>query len=429
MANVEAQSLHLKALPADEVLEKLRAIGATFPRSCQINWNIATNVTPLTASGSVSQSDALVGDPNIEGFITQVRGKRHVLCRLASLQATHNNQPLKISYTCDDGLKARVEIAAANVNQGLELLQAVEAHLTVVPYVDLVGAGPVAAVERAAMTARERSVADLREEVARLATFLSELTQREVENRREFQKQVELDYRRKADDLEAEHKAKLAVVDERRRQIEDDVTAREQAFQAKIEAFNTNEAKFVRRELLDRLEKLLEKSENLELSEGTGAKRGVVHNFVYLMLLASGTLAALMTYRVFLSETPDWHLLTPLAGASITFFGTLIYYLKWNDRWFREHAEGELASKRYKSDIIRASWVAELVSEYADESKKELPKELLEAFTRNLFQSVGPVRESEHPMDHLGSLMRRAQEVDFGKGRLLIRGRKDDAPD
>jgi hypothetical protein len=113
-----------------------------------------------------------------------------------------------------------------------------------------------------------------------------------------------------------------------------------------------------------------------------------------------------------------------MATGTVTLFATLIYYLKWNDRWFREHAEGEFASKRYKSDMLRASWLAELVSERAQAKQPDLPPELLEAFTQNLFRGSTPLAEAEHPFEQLTSLIKHAKELKIGKGELSLRAGK-----
>jgi hypothetical protein len=418
---VSGQALNLKALAAAEVMERLANVAASLPPG-PIQWAVTTNVGALGISAQAPKAAALSTDPSFTQLLEMVRGRRHVLCRTAYVHSNANPHS-KVTYTCDDGLSGRIEITAQNPAEALALLKAVEDLFNVAPLEDLVGVGPLADSERAAMKARERSVADLREEIGKLATFLSELSQKEVENRRQFQQQLELDFRQKADVLDSEHKAKLASVDERKAQADAEVASKEQALEQRVAQFNTKEAKFVRRDLLTQLTNLLKESEALELSKGTQKKRGLVHVFVWIMLLASGGLAAAMAYKV-LNGSPDWHFLGPMAGGTLTFFATLVYYLKWNDRWFREHAEVELASKRYKSDIVRASWVAELVSEWAAEDNKELPKELVEAFTRNLFNSVGPVRESEHPIEFLGNMMKRAEEIDFSKGRIAIRGKQ-----
>jgi hypothetical protein len=101
---------------------------------------------------------------------------------------------------------------------------------------------------------------------------------------------------------------------------------------------------------------------------------------------------------------------------------TFVYYLKWNDRWFREHADAELAATRYKADIYRASWLAELVLEAQTEADAELPPELIAAFGRNLFVDPGPTKESEHPIEAISSLVKRVRSVTVGKGGFSVEG-------
>jgi hypothetical protein len=142
----------------------------------------------------------------------------------------------------------------------------------------------------------------------------------------------------------------------------------------------------------------------------------------------SATIAAVVLYHVVTAQTIEWRLLPFLPAASVTLVTTFVYYLKWNDRWFREHAENEFAAKQYQADILRASWVAELVSEWQAEANSDLPAELVTAFTRNLFRETGGARESEHPLEAITGMMKRVTAVTVGKGSLSVRGDSEPSP-
>jgi hypothetical protein len=179
----------------------------------------------------------------------------------------------------------------------------------------------------------------------------------------------------------------------------------------------------MRRENEKKLDKQLTTMESMSLSDSTGKKRWWVHGAVWLTLVAAGTLAGMMAAKLYKSDQLDWHVLLPMSAGVIAFVGTMVYYLKWNDRWFREHADGELAAKRYKADILRASWIAELVAEWAKEGKGDLPAGLMDAYTKNLFRDVTISKVNEHPIDDLTGLLKRVRRIDFGRKGFSIRGR------
>lgn len=117
-------------------------------------------------------------------------------------------------------------------------------------------------------------------------------------------------------------------------------------------------------------------------------------------------------------QEPSYHFLIPLSSGVIGLTGTLLYYAKWSNRWFREHADAELQARNYKADMLRASWLAELVSEWASDGKAP-PTDILEVFSRNLFQASAST-DVEHPVDSLLGLLRRAQRLDVAKDHVTI---------
>jgi hypothetical protein len=330
------------------------------------------------------------------------------------------NQPNQahVTYVSQDGIVGRFSISNTDPQKGIEALTAIEANFAVTPLADLVRltAGPQ--LERDAIQMRERSIAELRVELQKQAEFLATLTLRETEATRKAREDLEQTYRENQAKLETEHLARQAALDERLKVRDEEFAARERAFEDRKSKFETREAKVVRRQLLEEIKKVLTETETLTLSSGTERKRRLTHVCVAVLVIASGSeLYGLLGKLVEPGSVP-WYLMGSIVFASFTLISTVVYYLRWNDRWYREHADGELAAKRYKADILRASWIAELVSELATEGRPELPPELLDAFTRNLFRDTGRSRVTEHPFDDLTSLFKRANEVTIG-GKML----------
>jgi len=93
-------------------------------------------------------------------------------------------------------------------------------------------------------------------------------------------------------------------------------------------------------------------------------------------------------------------------GLTFVAVGTAFFYLRWLNRWFEQHAQAEFKLKQFQLDIERASWLVETALDWDAKQEKELPKELLEGLSRNLFsfddEKIDQVR---HPVDELASAL------------------------
>lgn len=94
-------------------------------------------------------------------------------------------------------------------------------------------------------------------------------------------------------------------------------------------------------------------------------------------------------------------------GAFITF---LIYFIRWEAEWAKQHSDEELRTRARVVDIGRSSWLIEAVRD-SQEPKEPLPRELLEQLAKNLFTNPVGGSSDLHPksgtevlMDHLSSL-------------------------
>lgn len=82
--------------------------------------------------------------------------------------------------------------------------------------------------------------------------------------------------------------------------------------------------------------------------------------------------------------------------AAIAFIATLLFYVRWMNRWFEQHAAAEFLLKQFALDIDRASWVVETAMEWRRDQKSEMPGTLIEGITRNLFVEAGGAAADKH---------------------------------
>jgi hypothetical protein len=95
-----------------------------------------------------------------------------------------------------------------------------------------------------------------------------------------------------------------------------------------------------------------------------------------------------------------------LAVLTLSLFGSIIYYIKWQNRWADQHAANEFQLQQFYIDVNRANWVIESCLEWRKETDSSIPTELLSSITNGLF--VNPMSEPErviHPADELASAL------------------------
>lgn len=107
-----------------------------------------------------------------------------------------------------------------------------------------------------------------------------------------------------------------------------------------------------------------------------------------------------------------------LAVLSLSLAGTILYYIKWQNKWADQHANAEFQLQQFYIDVNRANWVVESCLEWRKVNATDIPADLLKSITNGLF--MNPNSDSErviHPADELASaLMGSASKVKLKLG-------------
>lgn len=120
------------------------------------------------------------------------------------------------------------------------------------------------------------------------------------------------------------------------------------------------------------------------------------------------------------------------AAFSFGLFGSILYYIKWQNRWAEQHSSAEFQLQQFYVDVNRANWVIESCLEWRKETASAIPRELLQSITNGLFAK--PDADNErilHPADELASalvgsasklkLNLNGNEVEFNKpGKSIV---------
>ena len=412
--------LSVKALSAYELYNKFMEFGLrAFPED-SVRVRIESSVKGLTFEVVDSMSN-LGNNPSLKHFVDIVREHPYIGV-VSGFVRLGNNDRVGLLYEGSDALVARITIdGAGEVSRLSRLIDAAASAFRIQTLEQLVvDTGSV--IDVAASRVRDSSIAELQETSRKLVTFLSELAMRERRARADIEQDMEASFQQRKGALEAQLAERELQIKDAMMRREEAISQREREHLETVAQFNTHESKYARRDLQRQLEELLRKAEVATLSPGTAQKRWYFHVSALGLLLFLGSVAGISVYKILTSATPDWHFFAPLTAGVVGFSLTMIYYMKWHDRWFREHADAEFAAKRYKADVLRASWIAELIHEWAKDGKGEIPKDVIDSFTFGLFRDASPSRVDAHPLEDITSLVKRATRIDIGKGTLSIQG-------
>jgi hypothetical protein len=205
----------------------------------------------------------------------------------------------------------------------------------------------------------------------------------------------------KANDLDAAYEARKTELEAAVVRSQDAVRAREEQLEARQKDLEDRDSKHARRELRRLLQNELKlRGQQFSLTTGTSGKRRGVH-LLFAGLLVLGvafiTVTLIQSWADPLAPIPAIR----LALGVLSVLTTLVFYIRWVDSWFRQHADEEFRLKRMSPDVDRASWVVETAMEWQQQNKGSIPAQLLDQLSRELFVTGGPPAVVRHPAEEL----------------------------
>lgn len=90
---------------------------------------------------------------------------------------------------------------------------------------------------------------------------------------------------------------------------------------------------------------------------------------------------------------------------SLGLVATVLYYVRWQNKWAEQHSVNEFQLRQFQIDISRANWVIESCLEWRKNTDSAIPSTLLDSMTRNLFTGQTEPEQVVHPADELASAL------------------------
>lgn len=277
---------------------------------------------------------------------------------------------------------------------------------------------------------------------------LEELNEDLVRQSSEFRRGLEEKFDEKVRQAEVEYAEKKKRLEAEGQTFAAQVEAKERALEDKLKVIDDRDNTHVRREIRDRmLEDVKQRINQFGVSKVTQEKRRPVLIGILSLLVAFIGLLAWTGYEISAIDSQYFSMLEAIRNISawgpenikaaglgadtiakvsatdvdrtlifwlwgrFTLFsfglvGTILYYIKWQNRWAEQHIVSEFQLQQFYIDVNRANWVIESCLEWRKETESAIPKELLGSITSGLF--INKQTEPErviHPADELASAL------------------------
>ena len=247
------------------------------------------------------------------------------------------------------------------------------------------------------------------------------------------------DYRIRLDAELANHKQALAESFEQKEQTLEkqhqarasELQAREQALHKLRTELDDRSARHARREQSRALQKKIsDRSDKFTLTQDTQRKRHPIHLIFVGLLLVTGMLImdSLFSSKTAAEGASLWFELGRLPLSVVGFALTAIFYIRWNDHWFRQHADQEFRLQQLALDVDRAGYATEMLLEWQEDKAGEMPAVLVDRLTTGLFTDQTEAPAVRHPSEDItAALLKAASSVRLelpGIGEVSLAGRQ-----
>lgn len=234
---------------------------------------------------------------------------------------------------------------------------------------------------------------------------LEELSQKLIDQNEEYRRTLDLE---KLEGLKKLESSKEEFLNATRAEYEEktkELKARMEEIDARSKDLDDRANRHVRRQIRkELLEKLASREKVFQLSKLTNSKRLPIHVQFWALLL----LSIVILYIGITSTIQAPNEILSIAKLSVGFIGfaaTSVYYIRWTNGWFRQHSDEEFRLQRLALDFDRASWVVEMALEWKQEKGEEIPQELIQRLTANLFTSSEASEPLRHPVEDLAAAL------------------------
>jgi len=391
----------LRALPPTEVLRKfVAALGEAFGVRSVENTIVTTNLISqnhYSFAGGVKANEIQNAQDYRKALedLAERGGYVNVRTVKSTLPSNNPNQKILFTYETTDDIFAKLTFDTGDEalfrSEVLNVANAISKHFNVTRKAELISQH-LPQAEQEKLRYYERALSDLTAAVAKLG----DVTTQQIERQASFlqEKSAELDKQasERADKLQKDFESRLEQLAKDR-----------EALEKEKQQLDVRRNTAVRRSLVADMRNQI--GTKFNVTPETVKRRLPIQLAAITAMIAGAALMAFSMAKLFSLTSFDWRYMATFWSGLALAGTTLIYYLRWNNHWFAQLAQNEFNTRKMDIDVLRASWVAEMLMEWKEEKDKPFPAELLTSVTEGLFRGVDGFQGDHHPVGDASRLI------------------------
>ena len=249
---------------------------------------------------------------------------------------------------------------------------------------------------------------NLREEGLRR---LEDLSQRIAKETHDYRQQLDSELRVKEEKLNTEFDVRKENLDKQIEEHREKLREQESQLEKRRQDLDDRSVRHARREQSRNLQKkIAARSEKFTLTPETEAKRQPIRRaFLVLMIMSIVLIVFSQVYPIRATEgLAFWFEIIRFPAGLLGFASSVIFYIRWNDHWFRQHADQELRLHQLALDVDRAGYVTEMLLEWQEDKGVAMPELMVERLTTGLFVDQITKGAVQHPLEDIIKAMRKS---------------------
>jgi hypothetical protein len=320
------------------------------------------------------------------------------------------NQRTSVSYESQDGLlaglvvdipdetifKANISAIAAALHEEYTFSRKSEVLGLLLPQ-----------TEQEKLRYYERSLSELTAAVAKLGEVSTQQIERQADFLQKKSAEMDAELFERTATLRQDYETKASTLVKERADCE-----KEKA------ALDLQKSTDARRKLKDDLKTLI--GEDFTIKDKTLDQRENIKKACLTAICFGALLALCGLGRLLFAATFDWRYVILFWAGLVIGGSTLIYFLRFDNHWFSSLASNEFNTRKLKIDVLRASWIAEMLLEWTEDRENPFPEQLLTSFSEGLFREDGYRRKDHHPATDAISLLRKVTSLKLSKDGVEV---------
>lgn len=410
---------------AVSMLSKVREVIKNGPFT-GYNLELYTNVRPTTTiklNGEWEQK--------LQNVIDEARSHRGMDVSRWRLNRDESGYTGIDFHTNRHDVVSSIEFVSRHENTVLKVLGAIEANFEFVRRPDaIISALPDELRQR--FSAESNATGIMRDQTARMSELLTKYSGEALQRESELRQKLESEFTAKREGLESDFEQRRASILEREEKavkLESDLKLREH--------------RGVRRETLEKIQA----SAGLKFSHSpaTSDQGWYIHGAVVASFVLSICVFAAVCFVLSSAEPlatageaslwasihrlPIPILYAPALTSIVLLVSTVIFYLRWLRASYDNLARRDFETDRLQLDMMRASWIAELILEAqnpttVDQKRFEIPELLVTQLSHRLFEN-SQSNPSDHPIEDLQRYAKQFKKLTVGPVTLESLPRSD----